>query len=526
MSLLQVKNLDKGFNGRTIFSKVSFNLEKGQKVALVGFNGTGKTTLLKIIAGIESADAGSIKVAKETTVGYLPQDQSIHNDVRVGSFLKDDFATKAVMAGLGIEALGLDRKMGSLSGGQKTKVLLANILLADYDVLLLDEPTNNLDLPALLWLEDYLVQVDTACVIVSHDRRFLDKVVSSIIEIDWSTREITEISGSYSDYVNLKRSKIENDKKRYEVEHAHVESLKRSVEDMKDVSMAKRSEANLTDNDKFRAGFKADRMVRQARHAKAIETRIENLYTLEKPAEREPLFIPIEHSKSGGDRDIRIMDATAGYGAGSAQGFSIGPLSLYIKEGERIGIIGYNGSGKSTLVKMIAKALPIESGELFVGKDVHFANLIQDQAGLPLNTNVVTFFMERTGLDDEHVFSTLTKYGFVPDQLRKPLSNLSPGETIRMLLAAFSVLSINTLILDEPTNHLDIEALAALEETLATYKGTVILVSHDRYLMEHAKLDQIYLMEDGKLSKLPSLDNYIENAEMVARKTLRLVGGK
>jgi ATPase subunit of ABC transporter with duplicated ATPase domains len=525
MSVIKVRNLKKTYGYLNVFKDFNFSLERGQKVALVGLNGTGKTTLLRILAGLEEADSGVVDMTKGTRIGYLPQDFNLNLvEGDIATYLREtagqavpDHEIQAILAGFGLEEVALDRELPSLSSGQKSKVVLAGILLKGADLLLLDEPTNNLDLPALIWLEDFLQKSQAACIVVSHDRRFLDRVAKKIWEIDWHTKELTMVGGTYSDYLDRATKTLARQKEDYRLQQEEIERLTaRAREKRNEAGQGNSWQPN--DKDKLLRGFKRDRSKSSARTARALDTRIANIERVEKPVEREPFMIALRADTMTGVRDIYLKDLMVGY-----DDFKLGPITLDILDSQRVGLMGLNGTGKSTLLKTITGTLAPLAGKLDIGAGVRFGNMMQEHESLPREETVVGFLKNKAGLKETEAYNQLVKFGFNPDQAKQPIGELSPGARARLLLAYFSAESVNVLVLDEPTNHLDLEALAALEETLGTYEGTVILVSHDRYFLEQARLDSIYVLADGALARIPDYQNYVADAEERAKKLLKLL---
>jgi ATPase subunit of ABC transporter with duplicated ATPase domains len=548
--MLQAKHIQKSYGSLTVLADVSFSLAEGQKVALVGDNGTGKTTLLKIIAGLGEPDAGEIELAKNTCIGYLSQDTSLTGDETISAYLRriagvdvlekklevlasqledkakfdeygeahkqyerlDGYAfehrVKVMLAGFGLQYVGLDHRLSDLSSGQKSKVALAGILLKGVDLLLLDEPTNNLDLPALIWLEDFLRKSDAACIVISHDRRFLDHVVRKIFELDRNTRVLNISGGTYSDYLTMVEKRIARQKEEYRLQQEEIERLSDQARQQRAAS-AKGSNWQGSDNDKFLRGFKRDRAGGSGRKAKVIQKRIDQMEKVEKPIERDPFEIPLKAEVGPGTLDIRLVNVVAGY----PNVFTIGPVSFSARYGSRIGIMGLNGTGKSTLLKTITGQLLVCSGTVEIGSGVKIGNMMQEHESLPRDQVLLKFFKERTQLKDNEIYNQLVKFGFDQHQAKQPISTLSPGGRARLLLALFCAQSVNVLVLDEPTNHLDLEALEALEETIVTYRGTVLLVSHDRYFLEKARLDSTYILSDGILTRIPDYKTYVAQAE-------------
>lgn len=527
-------------------------------MALVGDNGVGKTTILKIIAGLTEPDSGEIKLAKNSCLGYLPQDTSLSGNEAIGTYLRRtvgvdlleekletlatqledkaaaneyrniqkqyshlngyafDHLVKVMLAGFGLGNIGIERSLNSLSSGQKSKVALAGILLKGVDLLLLDEPTNNLDLPALIWLEDFLKKSEASCIIISHDRRFLDRVVKKIFEIDRETRSLNISGGTYSDYLETVKKRMARQKEQYFLQQEEIERLSEQVQQQR-VASVRGSNWEGTDNDKMLRDFKRNRAGRSSRVAKTIEKRIDQMDKIEKPVERNPLEIPLEAKAISGTLDIRLIDVVSGY----PDGFTIGPLSFEVRYSSRVGILGLNGTGKSTLLKTITGQLDAFSGRVEIGSGVKIGNMMQEHESLPRGCTLIEFLRERTGLKENEAYNQLVKFGFDQGQVKKPIDDLSPGGRARLLLALFSAQSVNVLVLDEPTNHLDLEALEALEETIEAYQGTILLVSHDRYFLEKAKLDSTYVLSEGVLTKIPDYKTYVAQAENRALQLLK-----
>lgn len=556
--MLKVNNLHKSYGATVVFSDISFSLERGQKVALVGSNGSGKSTLLRLIAGVEDKDGGDIDFSKNACVGYLPQDTSTIEDLPIRDYLRkvagvdviearmnellhklDDKAAAAeysdlqetylrldgyafdhrmeiVLAGFGLADIGLERRASQLSSGQKSKVTLAGILLKGVDVLLLDEPTNNLDLPALVWLEDFLRKSEATVMIVSHDRRFLDRTVRKVFELDSHSHSLNISGGTYSDYLAMKSKRFARQLQEFEQQQEEIGRLSERAGRLR-ASSEKGSGWKGSDNDKFLRGFKQNRAGRSARAAKSIEKRINRIDQVEKPIQRDPLKIELTAQESPSSCVITLSNLVVGY----ETSFRAGPLSLSISPGMRVGIMGLNGSGKSTLLKTVAGELPPVSGTVEIGRGLTVGNMMQEHETLPRDVTVLEHTKMRTGLTSQETFAQLVKFDLTESHIRQPISTLSPGGRARLLLAIFAATAVNALLLDEPTNHLDLEALEALEEALETYRGTVLLVSHDRYFLETAKLDLVYVLSDGVFTKISDYTVYVKEAEARAEQLLR-----
>lgn len=545
---IKVDKIHKAYGTITVLDDISFSLGREQKVGLIGYNGTGKTTLLKILAGLVEPDSGEVTTKKGAVVGYMPQDTSLVSDETIRDYVrrisgmadleermeKSEEATveyerrngytfyhrlDVMLAGFGLADVSSDRPINSLSSGQKSKVFMAGVLLSDPDILLLDEPTNNLDLPALIWLEDFLQRADAACIIVSHDRLFLDRIVRKIFEIDWHTRTLNITSGRYSDYLVRKEKEMARQWREHEAQQEEIKRLEEQARKKKQEALSG-SRYMGTDNDKFLRGFKRDRAGKSGKQAKAIEKRIEQMEIVEKPVERDVFRIHLRPTKPEGTRDIALTDVVAGY---ANDGFKIGPVSLSIPYGSRVVILGLNGTGKTTLLRTISGELPALEGRVSRSNALVVGNLTQEHDNLPREESIKDFLVRRAGIQVQETYALAVKFGFRAAEIDKPISALSPGGKARLLFALFSALSANALILDEPTNHLDLEALEALEEAVAHYEGSIVLVSHDRRFLEKFRPTDTYVLSEGKLSRQESLEDYAANAERQAKRLISMI---
>ena len=544
---IKADKIHKAYGTITVLEDISFSLEKGQKAGLIGYNGTGKTTLLKILAGLIEPDAGEVTVRKGAVVGYMPQDTSLVSDETIRDYvrrisgmsvLEERMETSpeamteyerrdgytfyhrldVTLAGFGLSDVSTDRPINSLSSGQKNKVFTAGVLLSDPDILFLDEPTNNLDLPALIWLEDFLMRSDAACIIVSHDRLFLDRIAQKIFEIDWRTRTLNITSGRYSDYLVRKEKELVRQWQEHEVQQEEIKRLTEQTRKKKQEALSG-SRYMGTDNDKFLRGFKRDRAGKSGKQAKAIEKRIEQMEIVEKPVGRDVFRIHLQPTKPEGTRDITLTDVVAGY---AVDGFKIGPISLTIPYGSRTVILGLNGTGKTTLLRTISGELPILDGKVSRGNALVVGNLTQEHDNLPREESIKDFLTLRAGIAVQEAYALAVKFGFKAAEIDKKIAALSPGGRARLLFALFSALSANALILDEPTNHLDLEALEALEEAVAHYEGTIVLVSHDWYFLEKFRPTDTFVLSNGKLERQESPETYVANAEREAKRSIRM----
>ena len=524
--------LFKEYNSSTVFDDVSFTIAYGEKIGLVGYNGTGKSTLLKIIAGCETADSGTIKIPKNIVVGYVPQDTLITTDETILDYINramreargetyevQQYKIEAILDGFGIRDIDLHTKLAQLSSGQKVKVFLTAALITEPDVLLLDEPTNNLDLISLIWLENFLKNTKMACVIVSHDRKFLDSIVNTIFEIDWNTRNLTITHGKYSDF--LKRAQKERERQKVEYKNQQEEAKRIQNLVRKSVEHAERGmKYTQSDNDKYSQQYFRDRSKKTGKKIQAYKSRLEQMEGMEKPVERRELTIDIGSEKSGGVKSIELHDVVAGY----KNGFQIGPLSLNINFGDRVVLLGDNGAGKSTLLKTILGKIEPLAGEIKIGSATKIADFTQEHENLPKDKTLFDFLSQSENLRTHEVYNLARKYGFAEGEIKKPLGYFSPGGRARILFALFSVQSVNVLFLDEPTNHLDMEAVEALEGVIKNYKGTIVLISHDRHLLDIINPTTLLLISsDGSIQRQSDLHEYIEQAQKRAERLGRII---
>lgn len=563
--MLTLRNIRKTYGIHRVLEKVSFSLGEGQKVALVGQNGVGKSTILKIAAGLEVFERGERIVPNRCLVGYLPQEVGAlpeetliaylrrmaglaelekemkrleknldeeailaqfelvqHDYERLGGY---DFErrAKSVLEGLFLAHVGLERPLSELSGGEKRKAALAGVLLRGVDVLLLDEPTNNLDLPALLWLENYLRRSKATCLIASHDRRFLDHVVKKVVEIDWFKREAVMYTGSWSDFAEMKAHAFRRHKEQYRRQEEERDRLFESIAEKKEWVIRVQEKA-APDNDKFTSNYKKERATRKFdASAKALEGREKRLDAIERPHERPPLNIVLEAKKNEGST-ITLKQLRFGYPVrdGHEKPFQGGPIDLILPLGARVAILGNNGVGKSTLLQTITGTLPPLTGEVICGEQVVFGYLMQEHENISQALTPRELFKKR--VVDFDVFQTsltLSAYQFPPDTLDSKIASLSPGERVRLILALLSMLHANVLVLDEPTNHLDLEAIEALEEALAEYPGTILLVTHDRLFLERLQLTDRYLLENGLLTPVTDYAAYEQSALPQVKRVLK-----
>ena len=542
--MIKCKNISKSYNGKEILNNISFFINGKEKIGIIGYNGVGKTTLLKIISGEEKPDSGEIVKDNNALIGYFKQEFTIteenydietfikkhigidileehlnklENEMKNDSNKIDEYCNvqneyirldgynisyklDQILSGLGLNKKFKYKKIKELSGGQKEKVMLASVLLKGTDLLILDEPTNNLDFKSINWLEKYLQETQCPIMIVSHDRKFLDDVVTKIIEIDYFTRNLIEYPGNYSEYKKFKQQQEEAKLKRYQEQQEKIGDLKKSINQKKEWAQ-KGNKQEVSDKDKLTRGYLRNRSQTLDSNAKKIENQISQMEIMDRPKIKNKLHIEIINSKKEGNTDIIAKDLVSGY----HNGFKTEPINLYIKFGERIVITGDNGSGKSTFLKtLIGEQKQIE-GQTYIGNGIKIGYISQDtkeQNNESIEEYVMNSLKNQKIDDNSIIYTVLNQFNFDYEERKKKYSILSPGERTRLKIAIFSLEDINTLILDEPTNHLDIEALEAIEEVLKDFNGTVIAISHDRQFIKNIYPNKILEFTKGKIQEI------------------------
>ena len=460
--ILNISNLSKSYVGQSVLKEVSFHLEEKEKAAIVGINGSGKTTLLRCILGIEEADEGGIAFSKDKKMAYLAQQ---HADMEQE-----------------------DEEYESLSGGQKTKKRLEEILMEKPDLLILDEPTNHLDIGSIQWLEKVLKRYDGAVLLVSHDRYFLDKIVTKVIDLERGKARM--YLGNYTAYAEKKKMIREAERKAYENQQAEIKHQEAVIEKLKQ--------------------FNREKSIKRAESREKLLSKVERL---EQPEdlqnEMRLLFMPREASGN----DVLIAK-DLGKSFDGKRLFSHGTFS--IQRGEHVAVIGDNGTGKTTLLKILNGLIQADEGEFRLGSKVKIAYYDQEHAVLHMEKTLFDEIQDTyPDMNNTRVRNVLAAFLFTGDDVYKKVGDLSGGERGRVSLAKLMLSDANFLILDEPTNHLDIQGKEVLEEAIRNYEGTVLYVSHDRYFINQAATRIMELFSNRFDNYIGNYDYYLEKKEDV-----------
>ena len=533
--ILACQNIEKSFDGELLLHDVNFHIEEREKAALIGINGAGKSTLLKIIMGEIAPDEGQVILAKGKTVGYLAQHQEIDSQLSIYDSLlemkqhvldmergmreleeemkqaegeklsrimesysrltqkfeqENGYAYKSeitgVLKGLGFEEKDFNKMVSTLSGGQKTRVALGRLLLSSPDIILLDEPTNHLDMESISWLETYLLNYPGAVFIVSHDRYFLDKVVTKIVELD--NTKATVFSGNYSAY-SEKKSQLR--KAAYQAYLNQQQEIKHQEE-----VIAKLRQFNRE---------------KSIRRAESREKMLEKMEVLEKPQEIDAAMrISLKPRITSGNDVLMVEHLSKSFP--SLPLFE--DLNFTIKRGEKVAISGNNGTGKTTILKILNHLLPPDEGSFRLGSKVHIGYYDQEHHVLHMEKTVFEEISDDyPNLTNTEIRNLLAAFLFTGDDVFKPISALSGGERGRVSLAKLMLSEANFLILDEPTNHLDIISKEILEDALNNYEGTVLYVSHDRYFINRTATRILELTNHKLVNYIGNYDYYLEKKE-------------
>ena len=536
MIVLSCNNLNKSFGIDTILENVSFTVNECDKVGIIGVNGTGKTTLFKILSGIYGYDSGDIYLGKGVEIGYLEQNTNFHSEgtifeevlevfkdlIEMETYLRDlevkianessnpnskelekimneysnklekfselngygyKSEAKGVLKGLGFSDEDMDKKINILSGGEKTRVLLAKLLLKNPSLLLLDEPTNHLDSEAIEWLEVFLKQYKGTVIIISHDRYFLDQVVNRVFEIH--NKKLRTYNGNYSKFIELSKAEKELELKKFEDQQKEIKKQEESIDRLKAYGREK-----------------------HLKRARSKEKMLDKVEVLDRPEMyRKKANIKFSPSVTSGNDVLEARDISMGYGDRTL----FRNLNLNIYRGEKVALIGPNGAGKSTLFKIIMNNLQPLTGSVKLGTNVHVDYFHQEQKTLNLdNTIIDEIWNDHPQLTQTTLRTMLGAFLFEDEEVFKKISTLSGGERARVAILKLILSNSNFLLLDEPTNHLDIDSKEVLEEALLNYEGTLFTISHDRYFL-NTVIDKILVLDENGITEyLGNYDYYIE----------------
>lgn len=535
--LLNVEHLYKYFNGQALLKDINFTVEDREAVGLIGINGCGKSTLLNIITGREGYDKtpeglGSVNIAGKASIGFLRQNSGLNSELTIGEEMKNAFAPlletldkmkvlekkmadggdidsisheyaelssyfeardgyridvkiKQVLNGMGFGSTPTDRVISTLSGGEKTRLALAKLLLEEPNLLILDEPTNHLDFETLMWLEDYLKGYKGAIIIVSHDRYFLNKVCTRICEIEQG--RLTSYRGDYSSYLVQKKMNSERQLKEYEAQQKEIAKL----EDYVAKNLVRASTSKM---------------------AKSRQHMLDRIERIDKPLMySKPPKIKLEYDIEPTKDIVRVVDCPLIVGEGADKKELIKSLTMNVRRGEHVAIIGANGIGKTSILKLIQGIIPHEGGNISWGGNVKISYFEQEHAILDPHKTVLEEIMDRyPRLSEQQARSVLGAVMLTGENVFKPISVLSGGERAKLCFAIMALNRGNVLVLDEPTNHLDLSTKEVLEDALAEFGGTIILVSHDRYLLNKVASRIIEIKHDEVNSYDGNFDAYSE----------------
>lgn len=535
--LLNVEHLYKYFNGQALLKDINFTVEDREAVGLIGINGCGKSTLLNIITGREGYDKtpeglASVNIAGKASIGFLRQNSGLNSELTIGEEMKNAFAPlletldkmkvlekkmadggdidsisheyaelssyfeardgyridvkiKQVLNGMGFGSTPTDRVISTLSGGEKTRLALAKLLLEEPNLLILDEPTNHLDFETLMWLEDYLKGYKGAIIIVSHDRYFLNKVCTRICEIEQG--RLTSYRGDYSSYLVQKKMNSERQLKEYEAQQKEIAKL----EDYVAKNLVRASTSKM---------------------AKSRQHMLDRIERIDKPLMySKPPKIKLEYDIEPTKDIVRVVDCPLIVGEGADKKELIKSLTMNVRRGEHVAIIGANGIGKTSILKLIQGIIPHEGGNISWGGNVKISYFEQEHAILDPHKTVLEEIMDRyPRLSEQQARSVLGAVLLTGENVFKPISVLSGGERAKLCFAIMALNRGNVLVLDEPTNHLDLSTKEVLEDALAEFGGTIILVSHDRYLLNKVASRIIEIKHDEVNSYDGNFDAYSE----------------
>jgi len=527
MKDITLSAIKKSFGGYEVLQKVSFDLIRGEKVGLIGRNGSGKTTIFRLITGAEEPDSGAISIARNTTIGYIEQIPDYPEGTEVIEVLKRscqhiydlrdelrvlehrisgtkdksaqvkliskydkflmrfeylegydiDVKLEKVCTGLKITDQMLHRDYSSLSGGEKTRVMLGQIFLNHPDILLLDEPTNHLDIESIEWLEEFISQYKGSAIIVAHDRYFLDATVSKVIELE--NGKTKTYKGNYSKYIILREEEIQRQFSAFRNQQKKIEAMEEAIKRFRDWG-------TRTDNpDMFKKAVN-------------MERRLERLERVDRPTEAKKMGLDLSSAQRSGEDVIKLNEVSKSYDDLTL----LDSIDLFVYYQEHICILGKNGTGKTTIFKIIRDEIPPDAGEVKLGSRLNIGYLEQEVHFENPNESVLDAYRRKFPMQEDRARTALARFLFFGNDVFKRLGDLSGGEKVRFQLCVLMKLNPNLLLLDEPTNHLDIDSMEMLEEALLDYKSTILFISHDRYFINKIA-HKVIELEHHKLNEYP-----------------------
>jgi len=527
MKDITLSAIKKSFGGYEVLQKVSFDLIRGEKVGLIGRNGSGKTTIFRLITGAEEPDSGAISIARNTTIGYIEQIPDYPEGTEVIEVLKRscqhiydlrdelrvlehrisgtkdkssqskliskydkflmrfehlegydiDVKLEKVCTGLKITDQMLHRDYSSLSGGEKTRVMLGQIFLNHPDILLLDEPTNHLDIESIEWLEEFISQYKGSAIIVAHDRYFLDATVSKVIELE--NGKTKTYKGNYSKYIILREEEIQRQFSAFRNQQKKIEAMEEAIKRFRDWG-------TRTDNpDMFKKAVN-------------MERRLERLERVDRPTEAKKMGLDLSSAQRSGEDVIKLNEVSKSYDDLTL----LDSIDLFVYYQEHICILGKNGTGKTTIFKIIRDEITPDAGEVKLGSRLNIGYLEQEVHFENPNESVLDAYRRKFPMQEDRARTALARFLFFGNDVFKRLGDLSGGEKVRFQLCILMKLNPNLLLLDEPTNHLDIDSMEMLEEALLDYKSTILFISHDRYFINKIA-HKVIELEHHKLNEYP-----------------------
>ena len=541
---LVAKDLSGGHAHRTLFSNLSFTVAPGDVIGVVGANGAGKSTLLALLAGATTPQGGTVSTApQDAFVGWLPQEHERIEGESIAAYIgrrtgctqaTEEMESSAEALGSGncadddryaaaldhwlacgaadvderipatLAELGLDLTpsipMTGLSGGQAARVALAALLLSRFDIVLLDEPTNDLDLAGLARLEEFVRGLRGGVVLVSHDREFLARTITSVVELDQAQNKVAVYDGGYDSFLEERAIAKRHAREAYdEFADKKADLVGRARVQREWSSQGVRNAMKKApDNDKIRRKAASESSEKQAQKVRQMESRIARLDEVEEPRKEWALQFSIGAAPRSSTVVSTLNAAVVRQGS-----FTLGPVTAQVNAGERIGITGPNGAGKSTLLRLLLGRISPDDGVASLGANVAIGEIDQARSQFPEQAPLGEGFEALVPeLNQGEVRTLLAKFGLKADQVTSPVGALSPGERTRASLALLQARGVNVLVLDEPTNHLDLPTIEQLEEALESYEGTLLLVTHDRRLLENVRLDSRWMVENGQLQEL------------------------